>query len=165
MFEQLEKLEDRYRELEGLLASHEVISNQELCNKYAKELSALKDAVSLFREYKRFSKEAKDLEAVLGEKHDKEFLELAKKELGDLEGKRAALEERLKQLLAGEDKDIGRDVILEIRQGTGGMEAGLFAADLYRMYTQYAANKAWSVENMSANPTELGGFKERVFSV
>jgi peptide chain release factor 1 len=92
-------------------------------------------------------------------------LELVKKELQVLKEKKADLEQQLKQILEGEDKDIGRDVILEIRQGTGGMEAGLFAANLYRMYTQYAANKGWGVENMSASPTELGGFKEIIFSV
>jgi peptide chain release factor 1 len=165
MFEQLEKLEKRYQELEQLLASYEVISNREEYNRYAKELSDSRDAVLVFRDYKRLSKEIKDLEAVLGEKHDKEFTELAKRELEDLESKKAGLEQRLKIILAGEDKDIGRDVIVEIRQGTGGDEAGLFAADLYRMYTKYAAKKGWSVESMSVSPTALGGFKEIVFSV
>jgi len=102
---------------------------------------------------------------VLQEKHDREFIELAKKELRDLEAKRTNLEEKLKEVLAGEDEDLGRDIIVEIRQGTGGDEAGLFAADLYRMYTLYAAHKGWSVEPLSANPTEVGGFKEIIFSV
>jgi peptide chain release factor 1 len=102
---------------------------------------------------------------MLTEKHDKEFLELADKELPDLINKRLELEKRLKDALAGEDEDLGKNVIVEIRQGTGGLEAGLFAADLYRMYTKYAAMKGWSIESMSAHPTELGGFKEIVFSV
>jgi len=165
MLEQLQKLERRYQELEQLLASYEVISDKEQYNKYAKELSELKEAVSLFREYKRLAKEIEDLEVVLKEKHDREFLEMAQKELQELINKRGDLENRLKNILAGEDKDSGRDVIVEIRQGTGGDEAGLFAADLYRMYTKYAANKGWSIESMSVSPGELGGFKEVVFSV
>ncbi|MDD5595045.1 MAG: peptide chain release factor 1, partial [Candidatus Omnitrophica bacterium] len=93
------------------------------------------------------------------------FLELASKELEELRIKKAELEEKLKRLLAGEDKDLGKDIIVEIRQGTGGDEAGLFAADLYRMYNKYAATKGWQVELMSASENESGGFKDVSFSV
>jgi len=165
MVEQLQKLEVRYQELENFLASYEIISDKERYNKYAKELSELKAPVSLFREYKKLSKEIKDLEIVLKEKHDREFWELAQKELQVLINKRADLENRLKDILAGEDKDAGKDVIVEIRPGTGGLEAGLFVGDLYRMYTKYAAKRGWTMESMSAAPTELEGFKEVVFSV
>jgi len=165
MFEQLQRLEERYQELEHLFASYEIISDKEQYNKYAKELADIREAVFIFREYKRLSKEAEDLEIVLREKHDNEFLELAKKELQDLKKNKEDLEGRLKSILAGEDKDLGRDVIVEIRQGTGGLEAGLFSADLYRMYSKYAVNKGWTVELMSSHPTELGGFKEIIFSV
>ncbi len=165
MFEQLQKLEQRYEELEQLLASPFVISDKDKYNKLAKELSDLKDSVLLFREYKKITKEREDLAAVLKEKHDKEFGDLAKKEYQDLEARKASLEERLKVALAGEDADVGRDVIVEIRQGTGGDEAGLFAADLYRMYVKYAARKGWSVESMSSSSNEAGGLKEVIFSV
>lgn len=165
MFEQLEKLEKRYQELEQLFASYEIISDKEKYNKYAKELSALKEAVSLYREYKKLSKEIEDLEAVLKEKHEKELLDLAGKELEESLNKRSRLEERLKNILQGEDKYAGKDVIVEIRPGTGGLEAALFVADLYRMYTKYAARKGWILEPMSAGTTDLGGFKEVVFSV
>lgn len=148
-----------------MLASCEIINNREKCNKLAKELSGLKEPVSLFREHKRLTKEIGELEIVLSEPHEKELLELAKKELQELVQKRKDLEEKLKIVLAGEDKDAGRDIIVEIRQGTGGDEAGLFAADLYRMYTMYAANKSWTVEPMSASTNEAGGFKEVAFSV
>jgi peptide chain release factor 1 len=164
-FEQLEKLEARYQELEHILASYEVIADKEQYNKYAKELSDLKEPVSLFREYKKVCKEQEDLKAVLKEKHDKELEELAKKELKDLEEKRKDYEKRLKIILAGKDKDASRDIIVEIRQGTGGDEAGLFAADLYRMYTKYAAKKGWTIESMSVSSNEAGGFKEVIFSV
>ncbi len=165
MFEQLQKLEKRYSELEHFLASPEIVSSKEQYNKYAKELAGITDVVSLYREHQKISKELHDLTEVLKEKHDREFMELAKKELQDLESKRALLEERLARLLKGEDKDLNKDVIVEIRPGTGGLEAGLFAADLYRMYVKYAARKGWTVESMSAHDTDLGGFKEIVFSV
>ena len=165
MLRQLEKLEARYQQLEYLLVSQEVFSNQELCNKYARELAGLREVVGLFREYKKISREITDLEAVLGEKHDPEFLELADKERQELVKKKFDLEIQLNDTLKEEDPDAGRDVIVEIRQGTGGLEAGLFAAELYRMYSKYAANKGWGMELMSAHPTELGGFKEIIFSV
>jgi peptide chain release factor 1 len=165
MTEQLQKLERRYQEIEQLLASSEIISNKEQYNKYAKELSSLKEPVFLFQKYKKLSKEIEDLKEVIQEKHDKEFLDLAKKEIQELEAKKHGLEEKIKLILAGEDKELDRDIILEIRQGTGGEEAALFAADLYRMYTLYAAHKGWSIETMSASATELGGFKEIIFSV
>jgi len=165
MFEQLEKIEKRYQELEYLLASYETVSDKEQYNRYAKELSDLKEPVSLFREYKKMINEIEGLKKALGEKHDHEFLALARTELEELKDKKSDLEQRLKIVLAGEDKFAGLDVIVEIRQGTGGMEAGLFAADLYRMYTKYAARKGWSIEPMSLHQTELGGLKEVVFSV
>lgn len=165
MLEQLEKLEKRYEELEHLLASAEVISNKDLYNRHVKELADLKDAVYLFREYKKAVKDAEELEAVLKEKHDPQFLELAKNELGDLNSRITRLQSELKEALTEEDKDAGKDVIVEIRQGTGGLEAGLFAADLYRMYTKYAFRRNWTVEMMSSHSTELGGFKEIDFSV
>ena len=165
MFEQLQKLESRYQELEQLLASPEMISDRERSKRVAKELSGLKEPVSLFREYKKFCIEFAELEAVLKEKHDKDFFELAKKELQDLEFKKRELEEKIKVSLEEEDTDEGRDVIVEVRQGTGGDEAGLFAANLYRMYTMYAAKKGWVVESMTVSTNEAGGFKEVSFSV
>jgi peptide chain release factor 1 len=165
MFEQLEKSEARYRELEELLASAEVVCDREKYSKLAKEMADLREPVFLFREHKRAAEEIRGLEAALKEKHDAEFLDLARQELQELKAKKETLEAQLKELLTQEDPDAGKGIIVEIRQGTGGDEAGLFAADLYRMYTQYAAKKGWSVEQMSANATELGGFKEVVFSV
>ncbi len=165
MLDKLKKIEERYLQLEELLASPEAFANKEQYNKYAKELADLRELVALFRQHKRTVKEDEELEVVLKEKHDKEFTELAKKELQDLRAAKSALEEKLKVILAGEDKDVGRDIILEIRQGTGGDEAGLFAADLYRMYSMYAQKKGWVVESMSAAATELGGFKEIIFGV
>ncbi len=165
MNERLEKLEKRYEEIEQLLASPEVFSDKDRYSRLVRELSSLKESVSLFREYKKIEREIKELEISLQEKHEREFLDLARTELTELRAKKEGLLTKLKSSLVGEDKDLGKDVIVEIRQGTGGGEAALFAADLYRMYSQYAANKGWVVEQMSANATELGGFKEVVFSV
>ncbi|MFA4983808.1 MAG: peptide chain release factor 1 [Candidatus Omnitrophota bacterium] len=165
MIKQLEKLDARYRELEDLLASPEVISNKQEYNRYAKELSDIREAVYLFREYLRVCGEMEGLEQLLKSKAEQEFLELAKTELEGLCTKKSGLEERLKECIAADDDDLGKDVIVEIRQGTGGMEAGLFAADLYRMYTKYAVRKNWVAEEMSSHSTEVGGFKEIIFSV
>lgn len=165
MFEQLQKLEDRSNELEQLLSSPEVLSDRERSNKLAKELSGIRGPVSLFREYKRILKESSDLQTVLKDKHDQEFIDLAKSELQELESKKQEIEGKIKTALTQEDKDADRDVILEIRQGTGGDEAGLFAADLYRMYTKYATNKGWTTELMSATNNESGGLKEVSFAV
>ena len=154
MLKKLEKFESRYKELEGLLSSFEILSDREASNKLAKELSQIKEHVVLFREYKKILKEAAELEAVLKEKHENDFVDLAKKELQELKAREVAMEEKLKALFVEKDKDADRDVILEIRQGTGGDEAGLFAADLYRMYSKYAASKGWSVETMSLASNE-----------
>jgi len=165
MLKQLEKIEARYQELEHLLASSGAVSDREQCNRYAKELSGLKGPVILFREYKKLSKELEDLDIVFKEKHEKELLELAERESADLTEKKKSLEEKLKNILAGEDEDAGKNMIVEIRPGTGGLEAASFAGDLYRMYSKYAVRKGWICESMSVNPTELGGFKEVVFSL
>jgi len=165
MFEKLAKLEARYQELEQLLVSPEVISNREESNKIAKELSAIKEPIALFREYKRVTKESSDLEDVLKEKHDQDFIDLARKELKELKERQAQIQEKIELSFSEEEKDAGSDIIVEIRQGTGGDEAGLFAADLYRMYTKYAASKGWKVELMSLSSNESGGVKEVSFSL
>jgi peptide chain release factor 1 len=165
MLDKLAKLEKRYEELEHLLADHAIIADSEQCNKLAKELSDLKKPVLLFRDYKKLSREIDDLEAMLKEKHDKELLEIAKKELPELKTSQETLKAKLKEVLKGEDKDAGKNVLVEIRQGTGGAEAALFAADLYRMYTRYAESKGWKSEVMSSHSTDEGGFKEIVFGI
>jgi peptide chain release factor 1 len=165
MFEQLEKLSERYKELENLLASHEIISDREQYNKLAKEMSDIKDTVSLFVEYKNLLQQKKDLEGVFSERHDREFLELAKEELKNLETRKLELQLKLKKNMTQDDKDVRRNCIVEIRQGTGGDEAGLFAADLYRMYSKFAVIKGWVIEPMSSSINEAGGIKEIVFGV
>jgi len=164
MIKQLEKLEARYEELKQLLISPEVFSDREKSNKLAKELAGIREPVTLFQEYKRVLKEFSELEHVLKENHDQEFIDLARKELGELKTKAKEVEEKIKAVLTEEDKDANRAIIVEIRQGTGGDEAGLFAADLYRMYTKYATKKGWIVELMSVATNESGGIKEVSFA-
>ncbi|MCX5669355.1 MAG: peptide chain release factor 1 [Candidatus Omnitrophica bacterium] len=165
MYEQLEKLILRYQELEQLLGSQEQITDRALYNKLAKELSDIKLVVSLYREYKHLLKEIADLEMVISGKHEQDFLELVQLEQKALAEKKTALHQKLDKILAPADKDAGRDCIVEIRQGTGGDEAGLFAAVLYRMYSKYADNKNWIIEPMYSSVNEAGGIKEIVFSV
>mgnify|MGYP001571652270 CR=1 FL=1 len=165
MFRELEKIEARYEELEQLLAKPEVVSSQPQYTKFAKELSGLSTKVSLFREFKKISKEIEDLEGVLKEAHEEEFLELARKELDNLRKQRSDLEGRLKNALSEEEGELGKDIIVEIRAGTGGQEASIFAADLYRMYTKYSSRKGWSTEIIASHATESGGYKEIIFGV
>lgn len=165
MIEQLEKLEARYQELEGKLSDPEVFADKELYAKLVRELALLKEPVVLFREYKKLCEEIEGLRMVLAEKHESDFLELAKKELQELESRQKTQEQNLQRVLKGEDKDLHRDSMVEIRQGTGGDEAGLFAADLYRMYSKYADAKNWGFELMNLSSNEAGGIKEVIFSV
>ena len=165
MLDKLKKFEARYKEIEEQLSLPEVSSHIEKSSKLAKELSNLKEPVELARLYRQVLKEIEGLQSVSKEKYDKEFLELVKKEESDLQVKKQELEAGIKKFFAGDDKDIGRDIIVEIRPGTGGDEAGIFAVDLYRMYTKYAAKKNWAVEQMSGSFNEAGGVKEVIFSV
>jgi len=168
MQEKLEKLESRFIELERDLADTTIMNDKARYQQLAKELSDISPLVYKYRELKEVQKQKEDLNKVLGEKHDAEFVELAKSELGELKNKEEEITKQIEGLFkeqAGEDKFASRNVIIEIRAGTGGQEAALFAGDLYRMYTKYAAAKNWKIELMSSNPTELHGFKEVVFSV
>jgi len=116
-------------------------------------------------EYKSCLKQAEDLETLLAEKHDEDFGELAKSELEDLKAKERHFLDKLHDLLNPKKKEKDRDMIIEIRAGTGGQEAGLFAADLFRMYSKYAEAQGWTVETMSSSESEKGGFKEVVFGI
>ncbi|MCG8431147.1 MAG: peptide chain release factor 1 [Candidatus Omnitrophica bacterium] len=158
-------MEQRYGELEELLASYDSFSDKNEYNKLAKELASLREPVSVYRELKKIRKELADLQEVIAGKGEDELRELALGERDRLEESRTELSARLEELLCEDDSDADRDVIMEIRAGTGGLEAGLFAADLFRMYSRYADSKGWSVETMSSNETELGSIKEIVFSI
>ncbi len=165
MFDRLESVLERYEELSRLLIDPEVINNPEKIRQYAKEQSDLEETVSQYRKFKEVSKQLADLKEMLNEKLDEEMRELIKIEINDLVAREEELKENLKVLLLPKDPNDEKNVIMEIRGAAGGEEAALFAADLYRMYSRYAERQGWKVELVDANYTDIGGFKEVVFTI
>lgn len=165
MFSELEHKKKRYEELHNLLSDPAVIADSQLYQKYAKEMSGLKDAVAKYDEYLKIIKHIEESELILKSKgQSKDLIDLAREELAALAKKKGLLEDELISMLT-KDPDEEKNIIMEIRAGTGGLEASLFAADLFRMYSKYAANKGWKIEVLNSNITEKNGFKEVVFSV
>jgi len=157
MFARLKEVEARYQELEQLLSDPAIVGKQGVYQKYAKEHSDLNELVDAYREYEKTSRRIDEDQALLNES-DEELKELAREELPPL---KEALEARLRVLLLPRDLNDEKNVFLEIRAGTGGDEAGLFAEDLFRMYARFAENSGWKVEVMSSTPAGgMGGFKE-----
>ncbi len=165
MLAKLEGLEARFEELERLLADPEVLADRKSWQKYAKAHQELEEVVATYREYKRVCRELEETKELLEEEADPELRELAASELAELKARKEELEERLKILLLPKDPRDEKNVIMEIRAGTGGEEAALFAADLFRMYSRYAERQGWRVEVLNTHPTDIGGFKEIVFQV
>ena len=159
MFRKLDQVENRFLELETLLADPKVLGNPKEMHKLARERAELSQLVGTYRAYKKVMEEIQESQELL-QGSDEEMKELAKTELQTLRGRLANLEEELKILLLPKDPRDEKNVFLEIRAGTGGEEAALFAADLFRMYAKYAEKRRWRVEVMNENPTGLGGFKE-----
>ena len=161
MLEKLDFIEDKYKELAMMCADPAVIADQANWQKYAKEMGEMEPIVKKYKEYKEVLQSVQDAKDILGESGlDEEMKELAKMELSEGEEKTEQLEEELKILLLPKDPNDDRNVILEIRAGTGGDEAALVGADLLRMYTMYAESKGWKVEVMDMNDTGIGGIKE-----
>jgi len=165
MLTKLREIEQRYEELEGLLSDPEIIAKYSVYQKYAREHAGIADIVRTYREYSHIASQIEDNKGLLKE-GDKGLRELAKEELPQLRETLQALEERLKTLLLPKDPNDERNVFLEIRAGTGGDEAGLFAGDLFRMYTRYAERCNWKVEIISSSLSGgMGGFKEVILLV
>lgn len=162
MFAKLDQVEKKFDELTSELSKPEVISNQSLYQKAAREHSALSELVTTYRQYKKIAKEFADNKHLLDTENDEDIRKMAKEEVLRLEPEQAALVAQLKVLLLPKDPNDEKNIILEIRAGTGGDEAALFAADLFRMYSRYAETKRWKVEVMDSNPTGIGGFKELI---
>jgi peptide chain release factor 1 len=165
MFAKLENLEKRYEELNALLSSPEVTANPKRLRDLAREHRDLEDLVKKYHEYKAVAKNIADDKQLLGETKDRELREIAQAELDELEPKLRRLEEELKLLLVPKDPNDAKNVIVEVRAGTGGDEAGLFAGDLFRMYSRFAERQGWHTEVMSSNTQGIGGFKEIIFQV
>ncbi len=165
MFDRLEKIAARYEELTNLLADPAVINHQDRYRDLSKEHFDLTPIVQTFHRYKKAKADFDSLKVLAGSTGDPEMRDLAQSELGEAEHKLALVEEELKVLLIPKDPNDTKDCIVEIRGGTGGEEAALFAADLYRMYTRFAERPGWNVALMDWNDTVKGGFKEVIFSL
>ncbi|ACX51239.1 peptide chain release factor 1 [Ammonifex degensii KC4] len=162
MWEKLAELETQFEDLTLKIADPEVMADQKRWREYVKRHAELEPIVSTYREYKRVLEGIEEAEMLLDQEQDEELRELAEEELETLKERREELEKELKILLLPKDPNDEKNVILEIRAGTGGEEAALFAADLLRMYLRYAEKRGWKTELLSASPTDLGGFKEVV---
>lgn len=165
MFEKLAEVEDRYESLEQQLADPEIMQDQRAYQQVAKAHSDLADIVAKWREYKQARQQLADVEQMLGERLDDEMRELAQMELDEIKDKIPQIEEELKLMLLPKDPNDEKDVIVEIRAGTGGEEAALFAGDLLRMYSRYAERHRWKVELLNAVETGIGGYREAVLGI
>jgi len=164
MFEELKAKAKRYDELQGFLATPEVAADTISYQKYARELSSLKSVVKKYNEYLKVQGEI-DSAAKLLQGDDPDLRELAKTELAELKGAQEKLYGSLEELLYGEEPDSDKSCIVEVRAGTGGLEASLFAAELFKMYARYAANNGFKVDVMNTHVSEAGGFKEVIFAI
>jgi peptide chain release factor 1 len=162
--EKLRLLEQRFHELEQLISDPKVISKADDFRHLSREHSRLVPAMQKYHEYQRVQKELAGVEE-LKQSSDPELQAIALSEFDELNNRRMKFEAELKLLLLPPDPSEGKDIIVEIRAGTGGEEAALFAGDLFRMYTRYAETKGWKTEILDSHPTGLGGYKEMIFNV
>lgn len=165
MFDKLDFLQDKFEELSNKTADPEVINNQSQWQKYIKELADIEPIVNKYKEYKKVKDDLAGAKSILQESNDEELREMAKLEISELEEQEEEIQEQLKILLLPKDPNDDKNVIVEIRAGAGGDEAGLFAGVLLRMYTRYAERNRWKTEMMSLHETGVGGIKEVVFMI
>ena len=165
MLERLSSVEEKYEELNRLLADPEVVADYTKVQQYAKEQSVIREVVELAREYREVMREMAELREMLRSENDTEILAMAKQEQSELEEKQEVVEQKLRLALVPKDPNDDKNVIIEIRAGTGGEEAGLFASNLYRMYSRLAQRLSWKLEVIDSNSTGIGGIKEITFQV
>jgi peptide chain release factor 1 len=165
MFEKLAAVEARYEELNQLMADPEVATNPDLLREYGQEAAELEELVQVYRRFQEISNRLAETRTMLNDGLDDEMLALVQDEIEDLEQQEAELTDQLQVLLLPKDPNDEKNVIVEIRAGTGGDEAGLFAADLYRMYVRYAEMQGWKTQVLTSHSTGIGGFKEIIFEV
>jgi peptide chain release factor 1 len=165
LLDKLEEIENKYDELTKTLSDPEIFSDYTKSQKYSKEQSDLEDIVKVIREYKKTLVDIKEAEEILKSDGDQDMQELAEAELDELKEKKPDIENRIKFMLIPKDPRDLKNILLEIRAGTGGDEAGLFAADLFRMYSKYAESRRWKVEVMDMSTTGVGGIKEVIASI
>lgn len=160
LIRKLETLCHRHQELGGLLSDPDVMNDQNRYRELGKEYAQLEPVVVCFKQYKQVKSDIDNAKAMIADETDKDMRELAQEELGELEGQVEELEQQLQVLLLPKDPNDERNVFLEVRAGTGGDEASIFAGDLFRMYSRYAETRKWRVEVVSASEGEHGGYKE-----
>ncbi len=165
MLGKLELIVYRYEELNRHMADPDVATNPDLVREYAQEQAEIADLVNKYRQYKANASELSETRSLLEGEESEEMVSLVHEEIKRLEGQNETLLDELKMMLLPKDARDERNVIMEIRAGAGGDEAGLFASDLYRMYNRYAENHGWATELLSLNETGIGGFKEVIFAV
>lgn len=165
LWNKLEEVEVTYRDVEARMAEPGVASNQSEMQSLGKKHSELEPIIAAFNEYKRVTREISESKEIIAGESDAEMCELAKEELSSLEELQSSLERDIHVLLLPKDRNDDKNVVIEIRGGTGGEEAALFAADLFRMYTRFAEREGWRVEIIDANETGIGGYKEIVFRI
>jgi peptide chain release factor 1 len=165
MNERLTSLLERHRELSRLIEDPNLVKDQQRYREVMKEYAQAHEVAEIWEELEGFKRQWEEAQALVQEEKDPEMKDLAREESRDLEARIREEEERLKTLLIPKDPLDEKDIIMEIRAGRGGEEAALFAADLYRMYARFGEKRNWKFEIMSSNETELGGFKEIIFSL
>ena len=165
MFDKLDFITEKYKEMALKVSDPEVINNQPLWQKYIKEMGEMEPVVKKYEEYRKAKNDLADAKEIVENESDEELRDLAKMEVSELEESIENMEGELKVLLLPKDPNDEKNVILEIRAGTGGDEAALFGADLLRMYTRYAERHRWKTELMDLNDTGIGGVKEAVLLV
>ena len=165
MIERLEQIERRYEELTEQMVSPQIASDIKQLQALAQERAGFEETVAKYREYKATSSTLEETRAMLQEDLEEEMAVMVKKEIQDLEANLERLLAEMKVLLLPRDANAERDVIMEIRAGTGGDEAALFVAELFRMYSRYAQSKGWTIDIIDSNESEQGGFKEIIFEV
>lgn len=165
MLKKLESLEARFNEIETRLADPSIMKDMKAYKEIMQEHSYLSGIMEEYHHHQETDSQIADARVLIDEEEDAEMKEMALEELKELESELEASKSRLKILLVPKDPLDGKNIIMEIRAGTGGDEAALFAADLYRMYSHYAESHSWKIEILSMNETEIGGFKEIVYSI
>ena len=165
MLDKLATIDSRYSELERLMSDPEVAADYSRVQELAREMSALRDVAALSRRYRKATQDAEEAREISRDESDREMAALAREEFAELEAQKQALEEELRVALLPRDPNDDKNVIVEVRAGTGGEEAGLFAADMYRMYSRYAQLRGWKIEIINSNENGLGSIKEIVFKI
>lgn len=165
MLEKLDALKDKYIELSEKISDPETFSDSQRLQKLMKEQAQIEPIVSKYNEYSDVAKQLEDSKVMLNEKLDDDFKEMVKEEVKELTAQEEELMQEIKILLLPKDPNDDKDVIVEIRAGVGGDEAGLFAGDLLRMYLRYAERQGWKTEFISVNDQGIGGYKEAIFSI